>query len=132
MAAADAVVGDLLDDLRGLDLYDRALIVFLSDHGEGLGDHGEDEHGVFLYRSTLQVPLILKLPRAERAGETVGDPVQLIDVYPTLVSALGLPHGEHLQGTSLLTQPRPEPGEHPIYAETLFLVSTSGGAISRR
>ena len=120
VAAADAVVGDLLDGLRGLDLYDRALIVFLSDHGEGLGDHGEDEHGVFLYRSTLQVPLILKLPRAERAGDTVGDPVQLVDVYPTLVSALGLPHGDHLQGTSLLAPLRPGPGEHPIYAETLY------------
>ncbi len=49
----------------------ESLIVFLSDHGEGLGDHGEDEHGVFLYRSTLQVPLIIKLPQAKRAGETV-------------------------------------------------------------
>ena len=120
VAAADAVVGGLLDELRDLDLYDRAFIVFLSDHGEGLGDHGEDEHGVFLYRSTLQVPLILKLPRAERAGATVGDPVQLIDVYPTLISALGLPHRDHLRGASLLNPQRPEPGEHPIYAETLY------------
>ena len=120
VAAADAVVGDLLDELRGLDLYDRALIVFLSDHGEGLGDHGEDEHGVFLYRSTLQVPLILKLPGAERAGDTVGDPVQLIDVYPTLVSALGLAHGDHLQGASLLAQQRPETLDRSIYAETLY------------
>jgi len=120
VAAADAVVGGLLDELRDLDVYDRALIVFLSDHGEGLGDHGEDEHGVFLYRSTLQVPLILKLPRAQRAGDTVGDPVQLIDVYPTLISALGLPHRDHLRGASLLNPQRPEPGEHPIYAETLY------------
>ena len=120
VAAADEVVGNLLDELRGLGVYDKALIVFLSDHGEGLGDHSETEHGVFLYRSTLQVPLILKLPRAERAGETVGYPVQLIDVYPTLVSALGLPYGKHLQGTSLLAQPRPEPMDNPIYAETLY------------
>jgi tetratricopeptide (TPR) repeat protein len=120
VAAADAVVGDLMEDLRDFDLYDRSLIVFLSDHGEGLGDHGEDEHGVFLYRSTLQVPLIIKLPRAERAGETVGDPVQLIDVYPTLASALGLPLGESLQGSSLLTPRRPVSGDHPIYAETLY------------
>ncbi len=120
VAAADAVIGDLLDELRGLGVYDRALIVFLSDHGEGLGDHGEDEHGVFLYRSTLQVPLILKLPRAERAGETIGYPVQLIDLHPTLVAALELPYGEHLQGTPLLAQPRPEPLNKPIYAETLY------------
>ncbi len=120
VAAADAVVGDLLDELRGLGVYDRALIVFLSDHGEGLGDHGEDEHGVFLYRSTLQVPLILKLPRAERAGETIGYPVQLIDLHPTLASALGLPRGKNLQGTPLLAQPRPEPRNKPIYAETIY------------
>ena len=103
-----------------LGVYERALIVFLSDHGEGLGDHGEDEHGVFLYRSTLQVPLIVKLPQAERAGETVADPVQLIDVYPTVVSALGLPVGKNLQGTRLVAIPRPEPRDHPIYAETFF------------
>jgi len=120
VAAADAVIGDLLDELRGLGVYDQALIVFLSDHGEGLGDHGEDEHGVFLYRSTLQVPLIVKLPRAARAGDTVGEPVQLIDVYPTVVSALGLPLGENLQGTPLLAQPRPDPRDHPIYAETFY------------
>jgi tetratricopeptide (TPR) repeat protein len=120
VAAADAVVGDLLDELRRLGVYDEALIVFLSDHGEGLGDHGEDEHGVFLYRSTLQVPLILKLPEEERAGDSVGDPVQLIDVYPTLVSALDLPLGDHLQGTPLLAPQRPEPSDKPIYAETLY------------
>jgi arylsulfatase A-like enzyme/Tfp pilus assembly protein PilF len=120
VAVADDVVGDLLDELRGLDLYERALIVFLSDHGEDLGDHGEDDHGVFLYRSTLQVPLILKLPQMERAGETISDPVQLIDVYPTLMSALGRPHGEDLRGTPLLARSRPGPRENPIYAETFF------------
>jgi arylsulfatase A-like enzyme/Flp pilus assembly protein TadD len=120
VAVADDVVGDLLDELRGLGLYDKALIVFLSDHGEDLGDHGEDDHGVFLYRSTLQVPLMLKLPQSERAGETASDPVQLIDVYPTLISALGHPHREDLRGTPLLARSRPEPRDNPIYAETFF------------
>jgi arylsulfatase A-like enzyme len=99
VAAADEVVGNLLDELRSLGVYEKAMIVFLSDHGEGLGDHGEDEHGLFLYRSTLQVPLIIKL---------------------TLVSALGLPHRENLRGTPLLAQPRPGPRDNPIYAETFF------------
>jgi arylsulfatase A-like enzyme/tetratricopeptide (TPR) repeat protein len=120
VAAADEVVGDLLDELRGLNVYEKVLIVFLSDHGEGLGDHGEAEHGLFLYRSTLQVPLILKLPRGERAGETIEDPVQLIDVHPTLVSALGLQLGDHLHGVRLLARSRPEPRDSPIYAETFF------------
>jgi len=120
VAAADAVVGNLLGELRDLGVYDKALIVFLSDHGEGLGDHGEGEHGVFLYRSTLQVPLILKLPGAERAGETVDHPVQLIDLYPTLAAALELPYGEHLRGTPLLAEPPEAPRDRPIYAETLY------------
>lgn len=120
VAAADAVVGDLLEELRGLGVYDEALIVFLSDHGEGLGDHGEAEHGVFLYRSTLQVPLIIKLPRAERAGDTVTRSVQLIDVYPTLAAVLGLRDEEHLEGTSLLVRESEEPSNRPIYAETLY------------
>lgn len=120
VAAADAVVGELLDELRSLGVYDEALIVFLSDHGEGLGDHGEDEHGVFLYRSTLQVPLIVKMPGSDRGGETVDRPVQLVDVYPTLISAFGLQLEEHLEGTSLLAVESVENHHRPIYAETLY------------
>ncbi len=56
VAAADAAVGVFLDGLKRRGLYEKSLIVFLSDHGEGLGDHGEEEHGVFLYREALQVP----------------------------------------------------------------------------
>src|SRR5262249_51085369 len=57
IAAADAIVGRFLRFLSKRKLYDDALIVFLSDHGEGLSDHGEAEHGMFLYREALQVPL---------------------------------------------------------------------------
>src|SRR5262249_60081902 len=62
IAAADAIVGKFLSLLKENSLYEKALIFFLSDHGEGLGDHGEAEHGMFLYRETLQVPLLVKLP----------------------------------------------------------------------
>ena len=60
-------------------LVDKATILLMSDHGEGLGDHGEDEHGVLLYRETLQVPLMLKLPKSARKGTSVSAPVQLIE-----------------------------------------------------
>jgi arylsulfatase A-like enzyme/Flp pilus assembly protein TadD len=120
VAAADEAVGAILDELRSLGVYDQAFIVFLSDHGEGLGEHGEGEHGLFLYRSTLQVPLIIKLPWAERAGETVADPVQLVDFYPTVVSALGLPPAQDFPGTALFSGSRAEPRENTIYAETFF------------
>jgi tetratricopeptide (TPR) repeat protein len=120
VAASDRIVGDLLDELGDLGVYDQSLIVFLSDHGEGLGEHGESEHGVFLYRSTLQVPLIIKLPQSERAGETLEQPVQLIDVYPTLMSALGLSLGDRFRGTSLLAEMPSEADHGPIFAETLY------------
>ncbi|MEJ2189242.1 MAG: sulfatase-like hydrolase/transferase, partial [Acidobacteriota bacterium] len=120
IAAADAVVGDLLAELRELGVYEKALIVLLSDHGEGLGDHGEDEHGLFLYRSTLQVPLILKLPGKARAGTTIERPVQLIDVYPTVLAVLGLANPPSLQGGSLLDTADHNPQDSGIYAETYF------------
>ena len=82
VAYSDALLGQFFDFLRERDLYDRALIVVLSDHGEGLGDHGEDEHGIFLYREAIQVPLLVKLPHRARAGETVSTPVGLQEVTP--------------------------------------------------
>ncbi len=82
---ADAIVGKFVAFLKQQQLYDGAMIVLLSDHGEGLGEHGEDEHGIFLYREDLHVPLIVKLPQSARANTTVAAPVELIDVLPTIV-----------------------------------------------
>jgi len=83
VATADAIVGELLEALKAQGVYDKAIIVLLSDHGEGLRDHGEQEHGIFLYREALQVPLMLKLPKGERGGTAVKAPAQLLDVFPT-------------------------------------------------
>ncbi len=63
IARADEIVGDFLQLLKRRGLYENAVIVFLSDHGEGLNDHGEEEHGVLLYREAIRVPLFVKLPR---------------------------------------------------------------------
>lgn len=102
IAAADAAVGQFIEKLKLLGVYDRAVIVLLSDHGEGLGDHGEGEHGVFLYREVLHVPLIVKLPSSRKAGETVAGPVQLIDVAPTIAALTGASPRKPFIGTSLL------------------------------
>jgi arylsulfatase A-like enzyme/Tfp pilus assembly protein PilF len=118
VAAADAIVGKLLGSLRELGLYDRALILFLSDHGEGLYDHDDYEHGLLLYREILQVPLIVKLPGAARAGTAVERAVSLVDVVPTVLEYLGVPAPESLAGTSLLA---PNGGaETALFSETLF------------
>lgn len=105
IAAADAVVGSLLAELDALGLYERAVVVLLSDHGEGLGDHGEQEHGILLYREALQVPLIVKLPRQARGGSRVANSVQLTDVTVTLLELAGVAKPTAMEGASLLDLP---------------------------
>lgn len=118
IAAADDVVGKFLGYLRDDGIYDRATIILMSDHGEGLGDHGEDEHGILLYRETLQVPLLLKLPRQAQKGTSVSAPVQLIDIYTTIASAFGIAKSE---GRSLLdTAAGKVPVTRDIYSETYY------------
>lgn len=117
IATADLYVGELLDGLRQRGLYDDALVILTSDHGEGLGDHGESEHGVFLYQEDLHVPLILKLPHGERRGEQVDRPVQSIDLVPTVAEQLGLGLTPTPLGSSLLAPSRPEV---LLYAESYY------------
>lgn len=114
VAAADAVIGRFLDYLRDEDIYDRASIILVSDHGEGLGDHGEDEHGVLLYREALQVPLLVKLPKSRESGKSVATPVELIDIFPTIVD-------RPAEGRSLLaTLHGDTKADRPIYSETYY------------
>ncbi len=122
IAWADELTGRFFDVLRRKGVWDRALVIVLSDHGEGLGEHGEDEHGIFLYRWALQVPLMVKLPKGDRAGTTVGDPVQLSDVFTTVVKAVGLPDVTAPDGTvSLLDLAAGAPAPaRTLYAETIF------------
>src|SRR5262245_37641685 len=122
IARADEIVGAFLKGLKERGIYDRALIVFLSDHGEGLNDHGEDEHGVLLYREAIHVPLLVKLPRGKRAGETIATPVALVDVFPTVAEQVGVPLPAGLAGRSLFAKAAspPEGAARRIYSETLY------------
>ena len=120
VATSDAILGEVLDELRRLGVYDKSLIFLLSDHGEGLGDHGEEEHGVLIYGATLQVPLFMKLPGGESAGASVSAPVQLIDILPTLTDLLGLPTPEGLRGQSLMPLLEGAQPERTLYAESFY------------
>ena len=121
-------MGAFLDDLKRRGLYERSLVVLLSDHGEGLGDHGEDEHGVFLYREAIQVPLLVKLPSTKGgekpplAGSRVATPVQLLDVLPTIATTVGVPGFFPAPGTlSLVRLAAGEPAPpRRLLAETFF------------
>jgi len=121
IAHADAIVGDFIQSLKDRGLYDQSLIVVLSDHGEGLGDHGEEEHGLFLYREAIQVPLVVKLPQQKFAGEKVSAPVQLIDVVPTILERTGVTMNAKLPGRSLTAFLGEKASEkRAIYSETWY------------
>ncbi len=113
---ADAIVGRFLADLQARGLYDSALIMILSDHGEGLGDHGEKEHGIFVYRESIQVPLLVKLPAQARAGESVSRTVALTDVFDTVLDATSSSHKKN--GVSLLAAGTTEP--RTVYSESYY------------
>jgi choline-sulfatase len=118
IASADAIVGGFLDHLRAQGLYDRALVIFTSDHGEGLGDHGEEQHSILLYAEALRIPLLVKLPGRGRAGETVDAPAQLADILPTVTGLFGIPAPPDVAAHSLLDLGGA--GERRVYSETLY------------
>jgi choline-sulfatase len=91
IAYADHVLGNLMSWLKQNHLYDSSLIVALSDHGESLGEHGEDEHGFFVYDATVHVPLIVKPPDGSGiAAGRHGEPVETTAVAPTLLQLAGV------------------------------------------
>jgi choline-sulfatase len=117
VATADAIVGGLLDHLKQHGIYDRAIILFVSDHGEGLGDHGEKQHSILVYRELIHVPLIVKLPRNARAGGDVREPATLADLLPTVTTLVGTPNPPKTSGLPLFEK---LPSDRPIYSESLY------------
>jgi len=101
IAYADEIVGRLVKYLKSHQLYDRSTIVLLSDHGEGLGDHGEQEHGLFVYDEAIHVPLIIKQEGNAGAGRRVSDLVQHIDLVPTILDLVKAPGAGNFRGRSL-------------------------------
>ncbi len=93
------------------------LIVFTGDHGEGLGDHGEESHGLFAYEPTLHIPLVLWGPGI--AAGASDRPARHVDIVPTVLDALGLPEPKDLPGSSLLRPPPPDPARNASYFEAL-------------
>ena len=120
VATSDAIVGAFLENLKKLGVYDRAIVIVTSDHGEGLGEHGEQQHSIFLYREAIRVPLLVKLPANFGAGSRVAAPVQLSDIFSTVTAALGLPAPREASGRSLFATGAAGSAARVIYAETLF------------
>jgi arylsulfatase A-like enzyme len=101
IAHTDRALARLLGELEALGVAEETIVVFTSDHGEALGEHGLAGHGD-LYDHTVLVPLIVRLPGAEGAGERIAEQVRSVDILPTLLEALGIPAPEPIAGLSLL------------------------------
>ena len=122
VAFADHCVGEVIEKLKDLGLYDSTLIVITGDHGEMLGEHGELNHGFFIYESALKVPLIFRVPGRKALARQVDQPVSLIDIMPTIAGLVGAPAQKQAQGLDLspwLAGDRAGLGGRSLYAETV-------------
>jgi choline-sulfatase len=120
IAYADQQLGVLLDRWRTLRAGRNPVVLVTSDHGEGLGDHGEPTHGLFIYDSTIRVPLVVAGPGVP-AGRVVTGAVRSIDIAPTLLDLAGRAPLAGIEGVSLRAsfESRRAPGE-AAYSESLF------------
>jgi len=100
IAFVDSVVGELLDALEARNLFDSTVLAVIGDHGESLGEHDEEFHGLYVYNSTLHVPFILRGPGVPQ-GRRVTELVRSIDLAPTVLELLGGREDPACQGRSL-------------------------------
>jgi arylsulfatase A-like enzyme len=119
IAFADAVLGQVLDALGRLHLQDRTTIVVVGDHGESLGEHGEETHSMFVYEGALLVPLVIWAPGRVPEGRVVEEPVSIVDLAPTLLELAGAPPLKLAHARSLLGLPGGSGTPRALYAETL-------------
>ena len=119
----DVQVGRMLESLRKTGQLENTIVIFHSDHGESLGDHGVYLKGPYFYESGIRVPLIISRPDSFLEGVTCEALVELLDIAPTLLEACGLPPAPGMQGYSML---RLLTGEAPstISATAYFPKST--------
>ncbi len=122
VAYTDEQIGRLLRTLTEMGLDRRTLIVLTADHGEGRGDHDEDTHGCFVYDTTLSVPLILWCPERIPANRRVTAQTRITDILPTILTFVGVPSPQVVQGVSLLPliHARADDPNLPAYAESMY------------
>jgi arylsulfatase A-like enzyme/Tfp pilus assembly protein PilF len=122
VAYTDALIGDFRRALEERGLLSNSLIVLTADHGEGLGDHGESMHGFFVYDSTIHVSLIVRPPKAADGGQVVDSAVSHVDIFPTILDAVGLPAPKRVHGQSLLPAMLGEDlaSDRGVYSESFY------------
>jgi choline-sulfatase len=121
ISSVDGAVGKLVSALRVQKLFDDAIIIVTADHGESLGAHGEETHGIFLYDETVRVPLLLKRPQQQLAGKRVTARVRALDIAPTVLESAGIPVPSQMQGQSLLRIAKATTNtDLPVYSRSDF------------
>jgi len=122
IAYVDSLLGHLFTALQGQGLDQNTVVVFTSDHGESLGEHGEQAHGYFLYDATLRVPLIVRDPQSSAKKRVVPHQARSVDIAPTFIELFGLAKPAHLDGQSLLPllQDQAESAPRVAFSETYF------------
>jgi arylsulfatase A-like enzyme/Tfp pilus assembly protein PilF len=128
VAATDAALAPLLDDVRASAR--PTLVVVTGDHGEALGDHGEQTHGLFAYESTLRIPLIIaEAGHSVVAGDVSSAPARHVDIVPTILDAIGQTVPPDLPGRTLLTSAaRRDPAPRASYFEAMSAMLNRGWA----
>ena len=116
----DSVVGNLLEEIENAGLLENTIVVITADHGEDLQDHGELGHGLFIYDTTVRVPLLLRLPDLASAGMVIDEQIRLVDIAPTLLELSGLPLPENVTGRSVASFISGTGTARPAYSETMF------------
>ena len=119
IAFADWQIARLLRALHARHVLERTVVVVIGDHGESLGEHGERDHGIFVYESSMQVPLIVRAPAV--VPRRVASLVSQVDVLPTLLDLLGIPPGPGIDGVTLVPALRgARMVERELYAESMY------------
>lgn len=116
----DVHIGEMLEELKKLGLYDDTIIILTADHGEEFLEHGKHGHGHSLYEELLHVPLIIKLPKPlQPQAPVLTGPVSLVDIMPTVLDALDVARAGGLAGVSLMSTMRsgPKSTRGPLFAE---------------
>ena len=119
IAYADSALSNFLRYLRQNAWYENSLVIVVGDHGEGLGEHHEETHGIFLYDSTIHVPLIVKLSAERKKGMVIEAQVSTTDILPTVLDLLSISEPTRLDGKSL--QPYfvgAETADRAVFGET--------------
>jgi len=131
IAYADYCIGQVIEKLKQLDLFGSTLIVITGDHGEMLGEHGEAEHGFFIYQSAIKVPLIFKLPGKDQPHK-IDSITGLVDLFPTICSIVDIPSPQPIHGkdlSNLILNKKDQTTDRFLYCESFTSTKHNANAL---